>query len=200
MAVRATMTTSLIPRVRLLINDPSGTSPIFQDQDIQDVLDESRQDVFNMPLNAKPTFSGNTLLWLDYETDLGGWEDGMVLRQFLTVVVTPSLSEPIAGHWQFAATTLPPVFITGRLYDVYHAAADLLERLAGRWMLRYDVYADGQNLKRSQVAGVLLEKRIQSLRKKQRVGTISLSRADLGTPGRAVNALGPTEIDYMSSG
>ncbi len=199
MAVRATMTTSLIPRVRLLINDPAGTSPIFQDQDIQDVLDESRQDVFNMPLDAKPTFSGNTLLWLDYETQLGGWEDGMVLRQFLTVVVTPSLSEPVAGHWQFAATTLPPVFITGRLYDVYHAAADLLERWAAKWVLRYNVVADGQNLSRAQVPHAL-QTLAKTYRRQQRVGSISLSRADLGTPGRAVNALGPTEIDYMASG
>src|SRR6478752_564975 len=97
------MQTSLIPRVRLLINDPAGASQQFADQDIQDVLDESRVDVGNIALEPFWTYSGGSRQVLDYYSDLGGWEDGMVLKQYLTVTVTPNLIEPIVGHWGFAA-------------------------------------------------------------------------------------------------
>lgn len=201
MAVRQTMQTSLIPRVRLLINDPAGTSQTFADQDIQDVLDESRQDIYNMPLNPKITYSGNTPLWLDYETDLGGWEDGMVLKQFLTVIVTPATIEPIVGHWTFTATTLPPVFISGHLFDVYRAAADLLERWAAKWVLRYSMSVDGQSFQRGNV-NVDLQKLAMTYRQKQRPTNITLTRGDVHRAPRfsPANALGPQEIDYMGSG
>lgn len=200
MAVRTTMA-SLIARVRLLINDPSGASQIFADQDVQDVLDESRQDIYNMSLNPKITYSGNTPLWLDYETELGGWEDGMVLRQFLTVIVTPATIEPIVGHWTFTNTTLPPVFVSGHLFDVYRAAADLLERWAARWVLRYNVVADGQNMSRAQVSHAL-QTLATTYRRKQRPTTIILNRSDVHRPARfaAASGLGPQEIDYMGSG
>lgn len=198
MAVRSTMT-ALILRVRLLIND-TQSPPVFFDQDIQDVLDESRVDVLNGTMRYQPTYSGTTILFLDYFTELGGWEDGMLLKQYLTVLVTPSLVEPIAGHFQFAASTFPPVFISGKLYDVYRAAADLLERWAAKWVLRYNVNVDGQGLQRNQV-----QRGLQTLattyRKKQRAGTISMMRSDLG--GKAdqlATALGPQEIDRMASG
>ena len=198
MAVRTTMA-ALITRTRLLINDPAGASQVFDDQTVQDVLDESRQDIFNMPLVPQWTFSGTTPQVLDYVTDLGGWEDGYVLKQYLTVLVTPTTLEPIAGHWGFSSTTLPPVFITGKLYDVYRASADLLERLAARWMLRYDATADGQVLHRSQ-AMTLIEKRIHTLRMKQRPMAVAGRRSDLVAPGQAAVGLAPQEIDRMASG
>ena len=200
MAVRSTMQTNLIPRVRILLNDPSGATQTFDDQTIQDVLDESRQDIYNMPLNAKITFSGNTPLYLDYETDLGGWEDGMVLRQFLTVIVTPATSEPIVGHWTFTQTTLPPVFISGHLFDVYRASADLLERMAARWTLAYNVTVDGQTLHREGALTQLLDLALH-YRMKQRATSLAFTRSDLraaDTVGRV--GLGATEIDYMGSG
>lgn len=199
MAVRATMQTSLIPRVRLLINDPAGTSQQFADQDIQDVLDESRVDIFNMPLKPQWTYSGTTPQVLDYEADLGGWEDGYLLKQYLTVLVTPTTLEPIAAHWGFAATVWPPVFITGRLYDVYRASADLLERWAARWVLAYSMNVNGQSLQRSEVANAL-QKLAETYRKKQRAGIIRLTRSDLGVPAPVGGLTGPREIDYMASG
>lgn len=198
MTVRPTME-ALIARVRLLINDVAGASQIFQNQDIQDVLDESGVDLKNVAMNPKPTFTQTTLQYLDYYTDLGGWEDDFVLRQYLTIVVTPSLSEPIAGHFQFAASTFPPVFISGTLYDVYRAAADLLERWAARLVLEFDFSSDGQSFRRSQAADAL-QKLAKTYRAKQRVGVITMSRSDVIAGGRSGPHLGPTEIDYMSRG
>ena len=198
MAVRSTMA-ALISRVRLLINDPSGGSQIFADQDIQDVLDESRTDMRNVQLRAEPTYVGNTISYLDYYSDLGGWEDDFVLKQYLITVVTPATSEPIVGHWTFASTTLPGVYITGKQYDVYRAAADLLERWAAKWVLAYSFTSDGQSFQRAQASQQLL-KQADSYRRKQRAMSIGFSRGDLNTGAGNAPSLGPTAIDYMGSG
>lgn len=198
MPVRSSMA-ALIARTRLLINDPSGGSEQFADQDIQDVLDEGRADYVNEPLIAKPTFSGSTISYLDYYHPLGGWEDSTVLKQWLVNIVTPSLSEPIAGHWQFATTILPDVFLTGSLHDVYRASADLLERWAARWTLSYNVSADGQSLQRSQAVTMLLDL-AHTYRRKQRAHRIMMVRTDLAANGTGHLGLGATEIDYMGKG
>jgi hypothetical protein len=190
---------ALISRVRILINDPSGASQIFDDQTIQDVMDESRLDVRNSVLIQKPTFSGSTIQFLDYYSELGGWEDGTVFKQYLTVPVTPSVLEPIAGHWQFATTTLPPVYATGSVHDVYRASADLIERWAAKWVLSYNISVDGQSLQRSQAA-VALQGLAKTYRLKQRPHVIQATRSDVRSVSTAAQALGANEIDFMGSG
>lgn len=199
MAVRSTMV-ALISRVRLLISDPAGASQVFSDQDVQDVLDEARVDVRNQALDATPTFSGSTIQYLDYFSSLGGWEDGFTLKQYLITPVTATVNEPIAGHWQFATSTLPPVYISGSLHDVYRGAADLLERRAAQWMLSYNFTSDGQSFQRSQVLDNI-QKVIRSYRMKQRAGAIRMSRTDVNAPSTAVSiGLQATALDYMASG
>jgi hypothetical protein len=199
MALRDTMT-DLIARVRLLVNDPAGTSQMWSDTDIQDVMDESRVDYRNAVLKAVPTFDNGTISYLDYYHDLGGWENGAILKQYLTTTVSATSSEPIVGHWTFAESTLPPVYVTGALHDVYRAAADLLERQSTQWMLRYSMTVDGQNLQRGTVIANM-QKVIQSYRMKQRPVTIRAIRSDLGTPGNIVsNEYEKNAIDYMASG
>src|SRR5258708_27629440 len=67
MPVRGSMA-SLIARTRLLINDtlPAGSGQVFLDTDIQNVLDESRLDLYNQPLVPQWTYSGSTPQVLDY--------------------------------------------------------------------------------------------------------------------------------------
>ncbi len=164
-------------------------------------MDEGRIDIVNGSMTAKPTFSGNTVLYLDYFTDGGGgWEDDYVLRQFLTNLVTPSTVEPIAGHFQFATTTLPPIFITGKLFDIYRSAADLLERWSASWVMSYTVNVDGQSLQRGMVAPAM-QALAKTYRRQQRAGTISMTRSDLaGTGTEDALSLAPRNIDYFSSG
>lgn len=196
MAARSTMA-SLILRIRDLINDPVGVNQVWQDQQIQDVLDESRVDVINGVMQARATFTGSTIQYLDYFTSAGSWEDGMTIRQYLTVLVTPSVIEPIVGHFTFAATTLPPCFITGKNYDCYRAAADMLERLAAKWVLSYSITVDGQSLQRGQSTRSILLL-VKEYRRKQRPGIIKMVREDLTEKSKQVAlSLGPTEIDYF---
>lgn len=189
----------IILRIRTLINDPASVNQQWSDQIIQDTMDESRIDVANGAMIASPTYSGSSLLFLDYYTDGGSWEDGMVIKQYLTNIVTPSSIEPIVGHFAFAQTTLPPLYITGSFHDVYRAAADLLERLTTNFMLNYDFSSDGQSFRRSQVLPNI-QKVIHSYRMQQRAGTISMTRSDLRSTGQSDLSLKPTAIDYMSSG
>jgi hypothetical protein len=198
MAVRSTLNT-IIGRVRTLINDPSGASQTFDDQTIQNALDDYRQDVSNVALTPYLTYVSGTIQYLDYYHDLGSWEDGFVLKQFLTVVVTPSASEPIVGHWEFAASTRPPVYLTGSTHDIYRAAADLLERWAAKWALNYDFSSDGQSFKRSQAASMLQALAV-TYRKKQRASNMSFTRSDLQSADVSSVGLGAKPIDYMSSG
>lgn len=199
MSVRSTMA-ALIARVRLLINDPAGTSQVFADQDIQDILDASRADVKNGVMVPKPTFVGSQIQFLDYYTKLGDWEDDLVIKQYLINQVTPATSEPIAGHWTFSTTTLPPLYISGKTYDLYRAAADLLERQAAMWVLRYTVNVDGQSLQRGQVT-TALQNLAKTYRMKQRAGTIHTVRSDIRQPGMLAGVgLGPTTLDYLASG
>ncbi len=199
MPVRSTMA-NLITRERVLINDPSGASQVFDDQTIQDILDARRIDVLNGSLIEKPTFSGSTVQYLDYFSDWSDWEDSPVLKQYLTVVVTPSTSENIVGHWTFASTTLPPVFITGRTFDIYAAAADLLERWAAKWVLSYSFTSDGQSFQRQQAAH-MLQTLAKTYRQKQRPRSVIATRSDLvGASQGTDNPLAARPIDYFSSG
>src|SRR5260221_614858 len=199
MPVRASMA-PIILRLRSLINDPASVSQQWSDSLLQDVLDASRQDVNYLSLIPYPTYSGSSLQYLDYYAqDIGDWEDDTTLFQYLTTQVTPSVSEPIVGHWQFATSTFPPVFLVGKTYDLYRSAADLLERLAASWVLSYDFSSDGQSFKRSQAA-IGLQGLAKTYRMKQRAGTISMTRSDLRATGQSDLSLGPTALDYMSDG
>jgi len=194
----------LINRVRLLINDPNPNfvqSVVqFSDQEIQDVMDATRQDLRYLALAPAPTYTGSTINYLDYYADLTDWEDDVAFRQWRINVVTPSVSENIAGHWTFALSTLPPVYLIGKTYDVYRTAADLLERLSARWVLSYNVSADGQSLQRSQ-AFTALQNLAHSYRLKQRAHVIGVTRSDLVNKAQNNSlGLGPLPIDYMGSG
>jgi hypothetical protein len=172
----------------------------FDDNTIQDVMDEGRLDLMNHPLIPRPTFVTSTVQYLDYFSEVGGWEDDFVLKQYLTIPVTPATSEPIAGHWTFSTTTLPPVFISGKQHDVYRAAADLLERLAAKWMMSYSVSVDGQGLQRNQAHAMMLDLAHQ-YRMKQRASSVFVTRSDLNSGTTAsTDPMAAHAIDFIASG
>ncbi len=199
MPVRSTMA-ALIARERILINDTSGT-PIFPDQTIQDVLDESRIDLRYIALKEMPSYVSGTLSYLDYYTPRGNnnLEDDWTLWQYLYTSVTPSASEPIAGHFTFAVSTLPPVYLIGKTYDIYRAAADLLERQAAQWTLSYAFSSDGQSFQRQQAMVALLDL-AHTYRGKQRVMVAKAKRTDLAVGDSQAGNGGPVALDYFSSG
>lgn len=176
MAVRTTMA-ALITKVRSMINDPAGASQVWADQDIQDQLDRTRLDIRYELLTAAPWIVNEAqtnnipeIVWADYYSRYQWWEDDLTLQGnnvtsgAAWVTLTPTLAEPINGHWAFqinvptsgtAPGQYPPVFATGKSYDVYMASANLLEMWAAKYALSYDFTADGQSFRRSQVLGQL---------------------------------------------
>jgi hypothetical protein len=193
---------NLIARIRIMLNDtlPAGSGQVFTDQNIQDVMDETRWDMGNLALVPYVTYSGSQVQYLDYyaPTGMNNWEDDLVIKQYRTVVVTPSASENILGHWMFATTTLPPLYITGKNYDQFRCAADLLERWAAQLAMCYDFSSDGQSFHRSQASAGIL-KLACTYRSKQRAHSLDFGRSDL-TGGADAVGLGPTINDYMGSG
>lgn len=132
MSVRASMA-DLITRTRTLIFDPSPylnyAPTVFSDQQIQDALDFWREERRWVALRPMPTYTpGGNIQYLDYYHDAQNWEADVQLQDLTYLTITPTLAELITGHWQFA--TQPNgigVRATGKTYDLYASAADLLE-------------------------------------------------------------------------
>lgn len=142
MATRAGMA-YIIAQVRLMISDPSGGSAHFTDEQIQDALDDNREDVDECVLTAR---LGGT----EHVAPVGWWETGVLLEDESGNVLTPSTGNDRRGVWQFVAPQSTDVLLTGSNYDVYGACADLL----GYWMAsltqQIDVWsADEMSIKRT---------------------------------------------------
>lgn len=199
MAVRASMS-HLIAEVRKMIGDPASVNQQFADQDIQDKLEEYRDDVRMEVLQIAPSIvntasTGNqpVTIFADYYSRFQAWESDAVLQANNTttgaswVVVTPVVSEWLVGHWQFESDVFttgtapgqyPPVFITGKVYDRWVAAADLLEYWAATLTCAYDFATDGQSFKRSQMMDAKL--RLAALyRKKAKPRVAKMVRSDV---------------------
>jgi hypothetical protein len=202
MAVRSTMA-DLIARVRQLIGDPnppaSGQTMQFQDQDVQDVLDMGRVNVRNALLRPTVTLTTSGVLdYEDYYADMGNWEADVTIQDgHFNVVTDYASADYLTGHWNWNLASpgkIPPLFITGKYYDIYGAAADLLERWAAVWLRSYDFTSDGQSFKRSQAAQAMLTL-AQQYRKQSLVHTIPMVRDDLTDDSSSTNVVvGNTDV------
>lgn len=156
MALRPSMS-SLIARVQTLIADPTATA--FTPQQCQDALDLHRTEQRYIPLRAQPTFSGGgTVFFLDYYSNIQNWADDIVLQDTSYTLLTPTLSENIVGHWAFG--TQPgalAVRATGKTYDIYAAAADLLESWAAQVKLDFSVSTGTSAYQRQQKFTMMMD-------------------------------------------
>ena len=141
MAVRGSMG-DLVARVRLLIGD-AVTGGVFGDQEIQDTLDQRREVVRYAALRPEPTLQVTTgvMQYLDYFGTRGFWESDATLYGPAWQQVAPATSDWLTGHWTFGSSQIPTVWIVGKIYDVYGAAADLLEIWAAKVADEFD-FAD----------------------------------------------------------
>ena len=173
MAVRASMQSEIIPRVRQLIGDVSSPQD-FLDQDIQDVCDAYRLDITRELLKVDydidpPQGASNTALviWCRGFSQFEHWEANEVLQGTNVAtgkswqILAPVVSERIVGRWTFEvelpsiASTIgqyPPVFISGRVFDLYAIAAALLLRRIALWSFKlFNATIDGRALQLQQI-------------------------------------------------
>lgn len=179
---------TLITRVRSMINDPSGASQQFQDQDVQDRLDENRIDVRYLQLTAAPTLTTSNgtaeYVWDTYYAGRQYWESDWTLYDGHFNTLTPVTFDEITSKTTFTSVApgqLPPVFITGKVYDIYATAADLLEFWSATYARRFQFTSDGQTFYIQQVMKSLLDLAAR-YRQKQQMKTVPMVRSDLANP------------------
>lgn len=194
----------LLARVRLLIADPAGASQQFSDQQIQDTLDDWRDDVRYEQLTPAPSIVNTShttagpadFIWADYYSLYHWWEGDVVIQDGHFLTLTPLASDLIVGHWQFelnvfSAGTIPgqypPLFATGKVYDLNAAAAELLDFWAASLARAYDFTADQQTFHRSQMAAGLL-KQAEYYRRRARPRDAQAVRNDLTRVSHAEQA------------
>jgi hypothetical protein len=149
MPVRSTMV-DMILQVRDLIGDnpPTGATQ-WTDQQIQDALDRERLDVnISDWRELLPYYSvvSGAWQWTEYydPSNYGDWEPTVtVLYNAGLTQLSPSTADLLTGHWSFGVVNQsPPVFVVGRSYDVYGAAALIVERWLGREATSFDFSID----------------------------------------------------------
>lgn len=176
MAVRATMA-DLISEVRTLIADPAGASQQFGDQVIQNALDRRREDVVQRELAYDRTRTASGYAYKTYRAAEQHWEANAVLEDSSYAPLTPATSDLITGTWTFAASTPPPVYLTGATFDLYGAAADLLEAWAASVKMEHSFSIGGDSFQRQQKS-THLHQLAGQYRRQQRPFVASLVRRD----------------------
>lgn len=154
MAIRPGMV-DLIERVRSTIGD-TGTTPVFADEEIQSALDERRAEVSGVPLQADYPLTGSPTA---FRAPYGFWETDAIVSNGSGGALTASGSatDPIAGVWAFVTAPGATVYLTGRVYDLWGTAANLLEQWAAKVALEFDFATDQQRFDRSQKRVGLLQ-------------------------------------------
>lgn len=161
-------------------------SATFTDQEIQDALDRHRADVYEEELVPyEDTASGGSVQWLEYrsrrrdfETTDGGTAVFVVEDSVGSVIATGYVPDYARGVVVFDVSQGGSArYLSGRVYDVAGAAAELLRAWAAKASRAYDFTADGAAFKRSQQAAMLLEQAKRYERESWAV-TIPTTRGD----------------------
>jgi hypothetical protein len=139
---RSTMA-ALIGRVRTLISD-SGGSPQFTDDQVQDALDATRTDYDYLLLEPHPTMHNGsaTTYALFVAPTGGGWESDYVLYDSSWAAVANDPSNEVVNDGRFvrdSSNTDRFLYICGKQYDIYDAAAELCETWASELKGQYDL-------------------------------------------------------------
>lgn len=144
MAIRSGMQ-PLVDRLRRVIGD-IGTTEVFTDDDLQAALDERRSEASAVALLEDAVLSGDPTT---FRAPYGLWEADAVIASG-SGPLTPDVSDPLNGVWSFDAAPGTTLYLTGRTYDLWGTAANLLEEWAARVSLEFDFGTDQQSFNRSQ--------------------------------------------------
>jgi len=158
----------LIGRARQIIGDTNPASYVFADGAIQNALDIRRTDVRYVELYPDINFQQTgPVQWFNYfDVRYGGnWEvAGASDPPFITNFqwqdlngINPYTFDYQTGKCVFSASQTPPVFLTGRTFDIYTACGDLLTDWARQVKLDFDFAVDRSPIQRSQKYAMLMD-------------------------------------------
>jgi hypothetical protein len=173
----------LLTELRRLIGDPADASQFWSDDDLQSVLDRHRQDYQDWELVAAPRIVNGSYSYRDFwaRERLGNWESDATISDSQGTVIAhdEDASEPLLGHWVFASSQTKTLYLTGKSFDLYSAAVEVLRSWAAREKLAYDFSTDNQSFKESQKVRALLDLASEFERKGARVGSGNLINTEV---------------------
>lgn len=140
---------ALILRLRTLVGDPAD-APTFEDDDLQDFLDERSTHVVEAQLYTRP--SGADGSYLDFYVPRAPWEDTVVLTDADGTALDPETSDLTGvreAHWTFTTQPSLPVYVTGRFFDLYGTAAAVCDAWAAKVAREFDFVTDQQRFDRT---------------------------------------------------
>lgn len=123
--------THVVDYVAQLVGDSEFEK--FGYEQIKDALQQRRAEMRYERLTPLPSrASGGAVTYVTFTApnDWGWWDDDAIIYNYNYDALTPATADWKVGRWTFSSEPTRPVMITGYTYDVYAAAADLLEARA----------------------------------------------------------------------
>lgn len=201
---RTTMAT-LISRLRSQIHDTAGTAQVFTDNELQELLDGRRVDIYDeLMLSIPQVGGGGTVSYYEFGVqgygDLEDTSGGTAIFYVADGVGTRRGTATWAdvdyqrGRVTFATDQAgTALYVTARSYDVSGAAADACERWAQRVALQFDFSTDGQSFSRSQQLKAL-SSMADMFKRQARTRRTTITRTDVRSDaGPAMQADGVEE-------
>ncbi|MCA9366867.1 hypothetical protein KC887_01215 [Candidatus Kaiserbacteria bacterium] len=121
----------VVTQVAKLIGDASFEN--FNYEDVETAVQQRRVEMrYETCTPLETRASGGAITYLTYTAPngWGWWDEAATFTNSNYTALTPATSDWNAGRWTFSSEPTRPVRITGFTYDVYAAAADLLENRA----------------------------------------------------------------------
>jgi hypothetical protein len=186
-----TTLSSLLSTLRGLIND--GGTAVFTDDALQRHLDNHRYDIRHEPLTPLPTWTGGgSVSYYDYRSRYGDYETTQAGTAIFVIedgvgtnVGTAAWANVdyqlgiITFTTDYAGTAL---YLSGRSYDMYGAAADVLDDWSQKVALEFDFSSDQQSFTRSQKQA-MLKTAAEGYRRKAKPRTAKITRGDIAGSG-----------------
>lgn len=127
----------------------------WSDAQLQDILDANQTKIRHAEMQAQESYaSGGSVTYKEYLTYARDWELSPTIQdgEGTTIAGTAYAFDPINGVVTFTADTAGATrYITGKVYDMNGAAAQVWRRKAAYYANAYDISTDNHSLKRSQL-------------------------------------------------
>ena len=132
----------------------------WTDNQLQDVLDAHRKDVYGYPLTAQPSYSGGVAVYLEYHSGIINLEqtDGGTAIFYITDGVGANVGTALytadynRGVITFLADTGGIDYeLYGRTYDLNAAAADVWRQKAGQYATAVNFSTDNHRVDRGEI-------------------------------------------------
>ena len=164
------------------LDDPNAL--VFDDIQIQTALDLHRLDLFQEKLDqADDVQPSRIIFWRDFYSGRNYWEADAQLQDHNFAYVTADVAEPLIGHWHFNTSQIIPLYVTGKTYDMYAAAVDLLMQWKSKLKLQVDFVDASRNYQRTQRIRAI-DGLIKTYRSRMRLRTIRQTRRSNLPPTR----------------